>query len=144
MSRISSEPDKSVALVKMIPIIYGKPCVCATSRGGSVFVSKKIFGVRIEWGSIGQSINYQVLAENAWVDPPRTRPDSLTEGLAIGHDCLEVGPNWWFDTYFRWYFVFDPEMVAQSLAGDHSWMPTFLNSVSQPKAEPGAAPDPAT
>jgi hypothetical protein len=133
MGGLSSEPEKAAALVTMIPLIHGKPCVNVTSDG-SVCVSRRIFGIRVEWDSIGQSVFYQLLAKNAWVDPPRKRPDSLTEGLAIGSDCLEVGPTWWFDTYFRWWFVFDPALVARTVAGDHSWVGEFRQSLSRPGA----------
>jgi hypothetical protein len=131
MSGLSTEPKKSVALVKMIPLIYEKPCVLVNSRDASVFVSKRIFGISIEWFSIGQLVWYEVNARNTWVDPPRKRPDSLTDGLSIGSDCLEVGPLWWFDTYFRWWFVFKPEFVGQSQAADHSWVRGFLRSRSR-------------
>src|SRR5262249_47592044 len=47
--------------------------------------------------------------------------------------------GWWQDMYFGWYFVFDPVLVARSLAGDHSWVGAFLDSV-RPEAEPDAAP----
>jgi hypothetical protein len=33
--------------------------------------------------------------------------------------------------YFGWYFVFDPALVARSLAGDHSWVESFLASAGQ-------------
>jgi hypothetical protein len=31
--------------------------------------------------------------------------------------------------YFGWYFVFDPALVARSLAGDHDWVGPFLDGV---------------
>jgi len=126
MSGITTEPKKSVALVKMIPRIYGKPCVMV-SRDGPVFVSRRIFGIRIEWA---WAEYYLLRARNSWVDPQRARPDSLTAGLRIGNDDLEVGSEWWLDKYFRWWFVFKPECVARSLAGDHSWVEGFLRGRS--------------
>ena len=56
--------------------------------------------------------------------------DSLTAGLRIGNCDLEVGSEWWLDKYFRWWFVFKPECVARSLAGDHSWVGGFLRARS--------------
>ena len=63
MSGITTEPKKSVALVKMIPRIYGKPCVMV-SRDGPVFVSRRIFGIRIEWA---WAEYYLLRARNSWV-----------------------------------------------------------------------------
>jgi hypothetical protein len=37
--------------------------------------------------------------------------------------------------------IYDAALVARSLAGDHSWVPAFLKSVSVPKADSSAAPD---
>jgi hypothetical protein len=43
--------------------------------------------------------------------------------------CVRLGPGWWQDMYFGWYFVYEPGLVARSLAGDHSWVKAFLDSV---------------
>lgn len=134
MVGISTEPEKVTALVQMIPLIYGKPCVNFASYDGTVNVSRRIYGLKIDWSSIGKSVFYEIHGKNDWVDPPRKRPDSLTDGLAIGSDCLEVGPMWWFDTYFRWWLVFDPALVARSMAGDHSWTAEFLQLLARPTA----------
>ena len=40
-----------------------------------------------------------------WVDPEDARPGELTDGMAISCDCVRLGPGWWQDTYFGWYFV---------------------------------------
>jgi hypothetical protein len=32
--------------------------------------------------------------------------------------------------------MYEPALVARSLAGDHSWVPAFLKSVSPPKKKP--------
>jgi hypothetical protein len=55
--------------------------------------------------------------------------------MSISCDCVRLGPGWWQDLYFGWYFVYDPPLVARSLAGDHSWVPEFLESV-RPEAKP--------
>ncbi len=84
MSLVRSEPEKVIALVTMIPRIYGRPCVHVGSGDGSVCVCRRITGIRIEWDSIGQSIFYSIRAQYFWVDPPHARPDSLTDMLVIG------------------------------------------------------------
>jgi hypothetical protein len=80
--------------------------------------------------------------ECEWADAEDARPGELTDGMAISCDCVELGPGWWLDTYFGWYFVYDPEFVARSLAGDHSWVQPFLDANKRPKAKPGPAPNP--
>jgi hypothetical protein len=62
------------------------------------------------------------------VDPEDARPGELTDGMAIGLDCLDMGPGWFQDTYFGWYFVYDPALVARSMAGDHSWVKGVLGA----------------
>jgi hypothetical protein len=51
-----------------------------------------------------------------WVDPPDTRPDELTDGMAIDCASVRIGRGWWQDMYFGWYFGFEPALVARSLA----------------------------
>ena len=63
-----------------------------------------------------------------WAEPTDARPDELTGGMAISCDCGRLGPGWWQDMYFGWYFVYEPGLVARSLAGDHSWVKAFLES----------------
>ena len=65
----------------------------------------------------------------AAAEPADARPDELSDGMAISCDCVRLGPGWWQDMYFGWYFVYEPGFVARSLAGDHSWVKTFLESV---------------
>jgi hypothetical protein len=75
-----------------------------------------------------------------WADPPEARAEELTDGLAISCDraSLQLGPGWWYDSYFGWYSVYEPGPVARSLAGDHAWVPGFLAQWGGPDAEPGA------
>ena len=63
-----------------------------------------------------------------WVDPEDARPGELTDGMAICCDCVRLGPGWLQDTYFGWYFVYEPGLVARSMAGDHSWVKGFLEA----------------
>jgi hypothetical protein len=51
-----------------------------------------------------------------------------------GGDCLQLGQGWWYDAYFDWYFVYEPERVAKSLAGDHGWVKPFLDGFQSPEA----------
>lgn len=115
-------PDLLAAVEAMIPQIEGKPCVNVDADKKTVHACRRIGGLVIVEGVV------QGMCE--WVEPAEARPEELTDGLAIGWDCLEVGPGWWLDTYFNWYFVFDHSLVARSLEGDHSWVPTFLEQRS--------------
>jgi hypothetical protein len=112
----------------MIPNVEGKPCVNVEGYDGKVYVCRRISGL----GTDEDCFNGQC----DWVDPADARPDELTDGMAISCDCVRLGPGWWQDMYFGWYFVYDPAFVARSLAGDHSWVGAFLDSVQRPKAEP--------
>jgi hypothetical protein len=132
----TGEAEKHAALMAMIPLAEGKPAVQVDGQNGSVFVCRRVSGLHVA------SEECTFYGECDWVDPPEARPDELTDGMAISYpDCLQLGPGWWYDAYFDWYFVYDPALVARSLAGDHSWVSAFLNSVSRPDAEPGAAAD---
>lgn len=125
------DDDLRQTIQALIPQIEGMPCVNTGDNDGQVYVCRRISNLNTDEDSfIGQC---------EWVDPPDARPDELTDGMAISCDCVRLGPGWWQDTYFGWYFVYDPLLVAQSLGGDHSWVPGFLESV-QPKQVP-LAPD---
>lgn len=129
------------AVRAMIHDVEGKPCV---NVGGyevlseadvndlrpreSVFVCRRISGL----GTDEDCFNGQC----DWIDPSDVRPEELTDGMAISCDSVRLGHGWWQDMYFGWYFVYDPELVARSLAGDHSWVGSFLTSVGGAKAEP--------
>lgn len=63
-----------------------------------------------------------------WVDPEDSRPGELTDGMSISCDGVRLGPGWWQDLYFRWYFIHDPQLVSRAMAGDHSWVPAFLEA----------------
>jgi hypothetical protein len=135
-----SDPERELAeaVLAMIPLAEGKPAVHVDGHDGSVFVCRRVSGLRL---APDESCFY---GECDWVDPPEARPDELTDGMAISYpDCLQVGPGWWYDAYFDWFFVHEPGLVARSLAGDHSWVPGFLARPEPSEAEPGAAPDPA-
>jgi hypothetical protein len=112
------DPELLAKLRVMIPLIEGKPCVNVDTLDRKAYACRRIGELEIEEDAI-----YGMCE---WLDPDDARPDELTPGLAISNDCLEVGPDWWLDTYFNWYLVFDPELAARSLAGDHSWVDEFL------------------
>ena len=121
------------AVRSLIPKVEGKPCVNTGAYDGGVYVCRRISGLHTDEDSFN--------GQCEWVDPEDARPGELTDGMAISCDCVRLGPGWWQDTYFGWYFVYDPELVARSLAGDHSWVQPFLDAKKRPKAEPGAAAD---
>lgn len=130
------ERKKHAAVRAMIPVAEGKPLVHVDGNDGSVFVCRRVSGLRL----VPDECTFY--GECDWVDPPEARPDELTDGMAISYpDCLQLGPGWWYDDYFNWYFVYEPALVARSLAGDHSWVGPFLEKGGQPDAESSAAPD---
>ena len=111
------------AVHAMIPEVEGKPCVNAGEYDGGVYICRRISGLETDEDSFNGTCE--------WVDPEDARPDELTDGMAISCDCVRLGPGWWQDMYFGWYFVFDPALVARSLAGDHSWVEAFLASAEE-------------
>ena len=54
---------------------------------------------------------------------------------------MRLGPGWWYDAYFDWYYVYEPALVARSLSGDHSWVAAFLGTAPAQDAQPRAGPD---
>ncbi len=123
--------DLRSAVRAMIPEVEGKPCVNFGEYDGGVYVCRRISGLHTDEDSF-------IARGCEWVDPEDTRPAELGDGISISCDCVRLGPGWWQDTYFGWYFVYDPALVARSLAGDHSWVQPFLEAEKRPKAEPRA------
>nr|CAA9282375.1 hypothetical protein AVDCRST_MAG63-3666 [uncultured Armatimonadetes bacterium] len=118
-----AEVMKHAAVLAMIPLAEGRPAVHVDGGDGSVFVCRRVSDLRL---APEECCFY---GECDWADPPEARPDELTDGMAISYpDCLEVGPGWWWDAYFDWYFVYEPALVARSLAGDHAWVAGLLAS----------------
>ena len=113
--------DLREAVRAMIPEVEGKPCVNVDGNDGGVYLCRRITGLATDEDCFNGTCE--------WADPDEARPDELTEGMAISCDCVRLGPGWWQDTYFGWYFVYEPALVARSLAGDHSWVEGFLGSV---------------
>lgn len=95
------------------PKVEGKPCVNLGTSYGGVYVYRRISGLEIDEGNVNGDCER--------VDPEDARPDEPTDGMAIGCDCIRLGPGWWEVRCFGSYFVYDPELVARSLAGDYSW-----------------------
>ena len=128
-------PERLEALRTMFAGLEGKPCVHIDANDGSVYVCRRISDLEL----VMEMDSVEGMCE--WVDPEESRPGELTDGLAISLDCLRFGPDWWLDTYFNWYFVYEPTLVAQSLAGDHSWVPAFLKMASVHEVEPDGSAD---
>jgi hypothetical protein len=124
----TANPEQYAALMAMLPVVEGKPVVHVSGTDGTVFVCRRIHGLHVaadEWTFYG---------ECDWADPPEARPDELTDGMAIScGDCLQLGHGWWYDAYFDWFFVYEPSLVARSLAGDHSWVKPFLDGFQPPE-----------
>jgi hypothetical protein len=118
------------AVRALIPEVEGKPAVNVGESDGGVYGCRRVSGLHTDDDS------FNGVCE--WVDPEDARPGELTDGMRISCDCVRLGPGWWLGTYFGWYFVYDPPLVARSLAGDHSWVPPFLES---PRGERGSAVD---
>jgi hypothetical protein len=118
----------------MIPEVEGKPCVNVGVYDGGVYLCRRVSGLDTTEDSFNGACE--------WVDPEDARPGELTDEMSISCDCVRLGPGWWRDVYFGWYFVYDPKLVARSQAGDHAWVQPFLKFESRfrPKDEPDAAP----
>jgi hypothetical protein len=118
----------------MFLAISGKPCVhlCASTK--EVQLCRTIYNLGTDDGVL--------YGECDWVKPQDERDDSLTNGLAIGSDLLDVGVGWWLDLYFDWYYIFTPEYVDRSFGDDHSWVDGFLTGKDRnrtiPRPPPGA------
>ena len=97
--------------------VEGKPCV-HVGQDGTSFLCRRLSDVKVDetW----------VEGRCDWVEPADERPGELGDGFLVSHDCLVLGPDWWFDDYFGWYFVVDPALVDRSFAGDRSWVAAFL------------------
>jgi hypothetical protein len=119
------------AVRALIPEVEGKPVVNTGNYDGGVYVCRRISGLDTDEDSFN--------GECEWVDPEDARPGELTDGMSISCDCLRLGPGWWQDMYFGWYFVYEPGLVTRSLAGHHSWVKPFLDSMPLPPPPP--APD---
>ncbi len=119
MGSSGSEPREAVKA--MIPEVEGKPCVNFGEDDGGVYVCRRLSGLVLdEDGCLHGNCD--------WVGPGDARPGELTDGMAISSDCLRLGPGWFQDTYFVWYFVYDPELVARSMAAEHSWVKRSLEA----------------
>jgi hypothetical protein len=101
--------DLREAVRAMILEVQGKPCVNVGARVGGVYVCRRITDLATN------EVCFKGTCD--WVDPADARPGELTDGMAISCDCLRLGPGWWQDGYFGWYFVFNPALVGRSLAG---------------------------
>jgi hypothetical protein len=115
------DEERREAVHALIPEVEGKPCVNVSGDDGAVYVCRRISGLETDEDCFNGTCE--------WAEPADARPDELTDGMAISCDCVRLGPGWWQDMYFGWYFVYEPGLVARSLAGDHSWVKAFLDSV---------------
>lgn len=104
--------------IAMFERINGQPCLHLDTTTKKVHQSKRIYDLRVDEGVIWGYCD--------WIQPPEERPDSLTDGLAIGADLLDVGADWWLDLYFNWFFIFSIPLVERAMSHDHSWIEGFL------------------
>jgi hypothetical protein len=114
------DPGLREAVRAMIAEVEGKPCVNLDGHDGGVYVCRRLWGLEID----GESLN----GACEWADPEDARPDELTVGMRIYCDCVRLGPGWFQDTYFGRYFIYEPALVARSMAGDHSRAKGFLEA----------------
>ncbi len=117
---------------RMFSRINGKPCVNIDANTRTVYVCRSIQDLRVNEGVVEGVCD--------WLDSGDSRPDELTDGLAIGCDLLDVGDDWWFDIYFSWYFVFNPDLVRRSFNHDHSWVQGFLTTTARHRTVPRPPP----
>ena len=122
------------AVDAMLAEVEGKSVVNTGFYDGGVYVCRRISGLHTDEDC------FNGVCE--WVDPEDARPGELTDEMSISCDCVRLGPGWWSDVYFGWYFVYDPKLVAQTIAGDHSWVKPFLKFESRFQLDvgPGSAP----
>lgn len=108
------------AVHALIPRVEGRPVVNIGVEEGGVYICQRISSLHTNEDSfVGQC---------EWATPADVRPDELTDEMTISCAHVRLGPGWWLDTYFNWYFVYAPELVARSLAGDHSWAKSLLRA----------------
>ena len=119
------DPEMREEVREMFAVVVGKPCVNLGGIDGGVYVCRPLSALELDDESLNGAFE--------WADPEDARPDELTDGMTIYCDCVRLGPGWFQDTYFGWYFVYEPGLVARSLAGDHSWVKPFLAS-EEPEA----------
>lgn len=114
--------EQRAAAERMFPEVDGRPGVYIepASDGLWVYLSGKVSLLRLEVDSVWWT--------NDWLDRRDSWPDEISDEFFISEDCLTVGPGWWYDSYFGSWFVFDRAMVARSLGGDDSWIPSYLRS----------------
>ena len=126
------DPGLRKAVTAMTPEVEGMTIVNTGFNDGGVYVCRRISGLH----TTGDSFN----GECEWIDPEDSRPGELTDEMSISCDCVRLGPGWWCDVCFGWYFIYAPKLVAQALAGDRSWAERFLKFESrfQWKARPDA------
>lgn len=106
------------AVHALIPRVEGRPVVNIGDGEDGIYICRRIQSLHIDEDSfVGQC---------EWATPVDIRPDELTDEMTICCDHVRLGPGWWLDTYFNWFFVYSPRLVALSLAGDHSWVKPFL------------------
>lgn len=113
------DPEHREAVQAMIAEAEGKPCVNFGKYDDGAYLCPRLSNLATDEDSLD--------GECEWIDAEDAGPDELTDGMSISCDCIRLGPCWLQDTYFGWYFVYDPALVARSMAGDHSWVEGFLD-----------------
>ncbi len=119
--------------IAMFDNIVGRTCIHVDASTKEPQVCKRIYDLRVEEGV--------VLGECEWVSPCEERPDSLTDGLAIGADLLDVGIDWWLDLYFDWYLVFSFPLVEKAVSGNLTWVDEFLGTTVRNRTVPRPPPE---
>ena len=89
------EPEDRKVVQAIISKAEGKACVNFGEYDGGVYVCRRLSGLVVEEEGC-------LYGNCEWVDPEDARPGELTDGMAIGFDCLRLGPGWWQDAYFGW------------------------------------------
>ena len=118
--------------IEMFPRVSGRPFVHVDAESRDVHFCRSISELRVKEGVL--------YGECDWVLPMEERPDSLTDGLAIGSDLLDVSSKWWLDIYFDWYLIFDAAVLAKATEGDSTWVGEFLATVRRNRTIPRPPP----
>ena len=74
------------AVQAMIAEVEGKPCVNFGEYDGGVYVCRRISGLVVDEDGC-------LYGNCEWVDREDARPGELTDGMAIGFDCLRNRPR---------------------------------------------------
>ncbi len=114
------EPELYRQVMEYIPRIEGKPFIRICGFNGSCFVGERIHELRVFEAQLEGKTDWSVSIEDF--------PDEIWDGFWIAYDCIVLKPDWIIDTYFKFFYVFTPELISQAINGDLDFVDSFLRS----------------